>query len=172
MSLFIIFSFCTYVDFFQIVPIDRLIKGRFQDNFEFLQWFKKFFDANYSGADYDAMTARGGEQMGGSGSLSAPRGVGHNAKRIASSVPATGAVTRPIKQAGKYFRNIAYEVYVTYLKLFRHARMDSDDVGKEFVLIGAGIFIQILIGGWSCIEILYWCGVIIFCSQLRIMGVE
>ncbi|KAH8290280.1 hypothetical protein KR054_001551 [Drosophila jambulina] len=27
------------------VPIDRLIKGRFQDNFEFLQWFKKFFDS-------------------------------------------------------------------------------------------------------------------------------
>ncbi|XP_049824945.1 microtubule-associated protein RP/EB family member 3-like [Aethina tumida] len=30
----------------KIVPIDRLIKGRFQDNFEFLQWFKKFHDAN------------------------------------------------------------------------------------------------------------------------------
>ncbi|XP_068146115.1 microtubule-associated protein RP/EB family member 3 [Drosophila tropicalis] len=27
------------------VPIDRLMKGRFQDNFEFLQWFKKFFDS-------------------------------------------------------------------------------------------------------------------------------
>ncbi|XP_055920183.1 microtubule-associated protein RP/EB family member 2-like [Eupeodes corollae] len=26
------------------VPIDRLVKGRFQDNFEFLQWFKKFYD--------------------------------------------------------------------------------------------------------------------------------
>merc|ERR1719447_636569 len=33
----------------KIVPVDKLIKGRFQDNFEFLQWFKKFFDANYSG---------------------------------------------------------------------------------------------------------------------------
>ncbi|XP_049824950.1 microtubule-associated protein RP/EB family member 1-like [Aethina tumida] len=30
----------------RFVPIERLVKGRFQDNFEFLQWFKRFFDAN------------------------------------------------------------------------------------------------------------------------------
>lgn len=57
----------------KIVGIDRLVKGRFQDNFEFLQWFKKFFDANYAGAEYDALAVRGGEVMGGAGS-SAPRG--------------------------------------------------------------------------------------------------
>ncbi|KFM78753.1 Microtubule-associated protein RP/EB family member 1, partial [Stegodyphus mimosarum] len=28
------------------VPIEKLAKKRFQDNFEFLQWFKKFFNAN------------------------------------------------------------------------------------------------------------------------------
>ncbi|XP_024877774.1 microtubule-associated protein RP/EB family member 1 isoform X1 [Temnothorax americanus] len=64
----------------KIVPIDRLVKGRFQDNFEFLQWFKKFFDANYSGAEpYDALAMRGGEPMG-SGGSNAPRG-GSNMKR-------------------------------------------------------------------------------------------
>lgn len=26
--------------------MDKLIKGKFQDNFEFMQWFKKFYDAN------------------------------------------------------------------------------------------------------------------------------
>ncbi|XP_011150944.1 microtubule-associated protein RP/EB family member 1 isoform X3 [Harpegnathos saltator] len=63
----------------KIVPIDRLVKGRFQDNFEFLQWFKKFFDANYSGAEpYDALAMRGGEPMG-SGGSNAPRG--SNVKR-------------------------------------------------------------------------------------------
>ena len=36
------------------------MKGRFQDNFEFLQWFKRFFDANYQGQDYDPIAARGG----------------------------------------------------------------------------------------------------------------
>ncbi|XP_058834370.1 microtubule-associated protein RP/EB family member 1-like [Topomyia yanbarensis] len=46
------------------VPIDRLVKGRFQDNFEFLQWFKKFFDANYDGKEYDAQAARHNAPMG------------------------------------------------------------------------------------------------------------
>ena len=31
---------------FQIVPVEKLIKGRFQDNFEFLQWFK-VVDTNF-----------------------------------------------------------------------------------------------------------------------------
>lgn len=44
--------------------MDKLIKGRFQDNFEFLQWFKKFFDANYDGREYDPMEARFGVPMG------------------------------------------------------------------------------------------------------------
>ena len=30
----------------KLIPIDRLVKGRFQDNIEFVQWFKTFFDAN------------------------------------------------------------------------------------------------------------------------------
>ena len=46
-----------------MVPVDRLVKGRFQDNFEFVQWFRKFFDANYDGKrrrHYDAVAERGG----------------------------------------------------------------------------------------------------------------
>lgn len=42
----------------KVVPIERLVKGKFQDNFEFVQWFKKFFEANYDGHEYDAVTAR------------------------------------------------------------------------------------------------------------------
>ena len=53
---------------FQKVEVDKLSKQKFQDNFEFLQWFKKFFDANYSGDDYDAALARGGAPMGRGGS--------------------------------------------------------------------------------------------------------
>merc|ERR1719219_728119 len=57
----------------KIVPVDKLIKGRFQDNFEFLQWFKKFFDANYQGADYDPVAARGGMTLIGGSTASASR---------------------------------------------------------------------------------------------------
>ncbi|XP_055915784.1 microtubule-associated protein RP/EB family member 1 isoform X2 [Eupeodes corollae] len=48
----------------KIIPVDKLIKGRFQDNFEFLQWFKKFFDANYDGREYEPLIARGGIKLG------------------------------------------------------------------------------------------------------------
>jgi RP/EB family microtubule-associated protein len=43
-----------------VIPVEKLVKGRFQDNFEFVQWFKKFFDANYDGKEYDALAAREG----------------------------------------------------------------------------------------------------------------
>nr|XP_026691081.1 microtubule-associated protein RP/EB family member 1 isoform X2 [Ciona intestinalis] len=51
----------------KVVPIEKLVKGRFQDNFEFVQWFKKFFDANYQGQDYDAKYMRGGAGLAVSG---------------------------------------------------------------------------------------------------------
>ena len=47
--------------------MERLVKGKFQDNFEFCQWFKKFFDANYAGGEYDAVKARGGVDPSGCG---------------------------------------------------------------------------------------------------------
>ena len=53
-------SNCLTFNFPQTAPIEKLVKGRFQDNFEFCQWFKKFFDANYDGEPYDAPGARGG----------------------------------------------------------------------------------------------------------------
>lgn len=48
----------------KIIPVEKLVKGRFQDNFEFVQWFKKFFDANYQGQEYNAIEARGGDPLG------------------------------------------------------------------------------------------------------------
>merc|ERR1711936_799097 len=42
----------------------KILQNAFKkDNFEFIQWFKKFFDANYGGQDYDAVNARGGQGM-------------------------------------------------------------------------------------------------------------
>ncbi|KAI3386185.1 hypothetical protein SNEBB_002711 [Seison nebaliae] len=50
------------------IPVQKLIKGRFQDNFEFLQWFKKFYDANDKGYFYDPLEARQYQQLGPSNS--------------------------------------------------------------------------------------------------------
>ncbi|XP_056150468.1 microtubule-associated protein RP/EB family member 3b [Lampris incognitus] len=46
----------------KIIPVEKLVKGKFQDNFEFVQWFKKFFDANYDGKEYDPLQTRQGQE--------------------------------------------------------------------------------------------------------------
>lgn len=66
--------------------MERLIKQKFQDNFEFLQWFKKFFDANYDGHEYDALGARSGEALPDSGG---------GASGGASKLVATPALRKP-----------------------------------------------------------------------------
>ena len=79
----------------QIVPVDKLVKGRFQDNFEFIQWFKKFFDANYGGHDYDPNEARGGADLGGKNGAGAGRQIGGGGSRptgIASAKPRAPAM--------------------------------------------------------------------------------
>ncbi|KAK6624554.1 Microtubule-associated protein RP/EB member 1 [Polyplax serrata] len=78
----------------KLIPVDRLIKGRFQDNFEFLQWFKKFFDANYDGREYDAYEARG-EILLGSGEGS----VGGSTSR---SKPSQSRPSQQMRQPGEY----------------------------------------------------------------------
>eukprot|EP01136_Pigoraptor_vietnamica_P017505 Opistho-1_new@62748 len=54
------------------IPVDKLVKAKFQDNFEFLQWFKKFFDQHYGGQEYDAIERRGGGSAGPARTAAAP----------------------------------------------------------------------------------------------------
>lgn len=46
------------------VEIEKLIKCRYQDNLEFLQWFKKIFDnSGVTGKDYNAILRRGESEI-------------------------------------------------------------------------------------------------------------
>lgn len=40
------------------IEVEKLCRGKYQDNLEFMQWFKRFFDLNYGGHDYDAVAVR------------------------------------------------------------------------------------------------------------------
>ncbi|KAJ7622409.1 calponin homology domain-containing protein [Roridomyces roridus] len=42
------------------IPVEKLIKCKMQDNLEFLQWLKRFWEANYAGDAYDAVGRRKG----------------------------------------------------------------------------------------------------------------
>ncbi|KUF96679.1 Adenosylhomocysteinase [Phytophthora nicotianae] len=112
------------------VEVDRLVRGKYQDNLEFMQWFKAFYERNASGQPYDPITQRekgkGGAQFtqkfgGGAGAASsapaAPlrRKVGATAtSRVGRTPPgapttsaatrtartSTGATRRPVGSAG------------------------------------------------------------------------
>ncbi|KIM66903.1 hypothetical protein SCLCIDRAFT_1210959 [Scleroderma citrinum Foug A] len=42
------------------IPIEKLVKCKMQDNLEFLQWMKRFWDSNFGGQGYDAVARRRG----------------------------------------------------------------------------------------------------------------
>ncbi|KAL9600645.1 MAG: hypothetical protein Q9219_003078 [cf. Caloplaca sp. 3 TL-2023] len=44
----------------RLVPVESLIKCKMQDNLEFLQWTKRFWDQYYPGGEYDAVARRRG----------------------------------------------------------------------------------------------------------------
>lgn len=78
----------------KIVPVEKLIKGKFQDNFEFLQWFKKFFDANYDDHEYCPLEARGG--------IALPSSQPQNSRMPSKFSTRTGPVSKPpVSSAGR-----------------------------------------------------------------------
>ncbi|KAG6018174.1 hypothetical protein E4U43_007257 [Claviceps pusilla] len=54
------------------IPVEALIKCKMQDNLEFLQWTKKFWDLNFPDHDYDAVARRKGGALPASGAGAAP----------------------------------------------------------------------------------------------------
>ncbi|KJE94054.1 microtubule-associated protein [Capsaspora owczarzaki ATCC 30864] len=78
----------------KVIPVEKLIKGKFQDNLEFVQWFKKFFDANHGGGEYNPVERRAGAPGAAAG------GAGGSATRApASSAAPSAAVRRPTPAA-------------------------------------------------------------------------
>ncbi|KAK8822015.1 hypothetical protein WA538_000112 [Blastocystis sp. DL] len=55
----------------QNIDVERLIKGRPQDNLEFMQWLKIFYDQHNHGDDYNPEERRAGARGGREGSSSA-----------------------------------------------------------------------------------------------------
>jgi len=81
----------------KVIPIEKLVKGKYMENFEFVQWFKKLFDANYDGEPYDALEARGGIEVG---KKVAPGVTRPRVTKPASGRPAAHQV-RPISSSRK-----------------------------------------------------------------------
>lgn len=81
----------------KIVPIDRLVKCKMQDNLEFLQWCKKYWDQYFPGGEYDAAGRRGGTVPSLSSSVSShPPPI----RTTMSSASTSSATTAPRRATG------------------------------------------------------------------------
>ncbi|WFD31607.1 cysteine desulfurase [Malassezia sp. CBS 17886] len=64
------------------IPVDRLVRCKMQDNLEFLQWLKKFWDMNYVGEGlYDAEGRRGAQP------IAAAASGGVSGRRMSTAAP-------------------------------------------------------------------------------------
>lgn len=45
------------------IEVQKLVKAKYQDNLEFMQWLKRYFDLNYNGEPYDAVEKRKGQDL-------------------------------------------------------------------------------------------------------------
>ncbi|KAL7749776.1 microtubule integrity protein mal3 [Sorochytrium milnesiophthora] len=74
----------------QAIPVERLMKCKFQDNIEFCQWMKKFHDTFFPGGHYDAP----GRRKGGVGAAARPMKPSLSGHNLASSARSTLSSTR------------------------------------------------------------------------------
>lgn len=72
------------------VPVESLVKCKMQDNLEFLQWSKRYWDQYYPGGDYDALARRKG--AGGTPAAAAAAPV--SSRTSGAGVGATSAARR------------------------------------------------------------------------------
>ncbi|GAB1726610.1 hypothetical protein NU195Hw_g8303t1 [Hortaea werneckii] len=86
------------------IPVESLVKCKMQDNLEFLQWSKRYWDQYYPGGDYDALSRRKGVGAGSAPSLppgGSVRGPGVTAtRRPAASAAAPRTSSRQAGSVG------------------------------------------------------------------------
>ena len=82
------------------VPIESLVKCKMQDNLEFLQWTKRFWDQYFPGGEYDAIARRKGQAGPPSSngpSSSARTSAAGAAARRGTTPTTTGSAARPAR---------------------------------------------------------------------------
>jgi len=84
------------------IPVEKLVKCKMQDNLEFLQWMKRFWDSNYGGQGYDAVARRKGAPADPPATI-APLSTGRNSSSGSNSLgvgPRSGGRTPLGNRAG------------------------------------------------------------------------
>ncbi|KAK3357765.1 calponin homology domain-containing protein [Lasiosphaeria hispida] len=85
------------------IPVESLVKCKMQDNLDFLQWTKRFWDQYYPGGDYDAVGRRKGGALPPGGSAPAaraPAAAAAGARRPGGTTPTTVGPRAGVKAGG------------------------------------------------------------------------
>ena len=83
------------------IDVDKLVKAKYQDNLEILQWLKRYFDINYNGEPYDALGRRKGQDLyyiAGGNKVAGPQPSGGS--KIVTKAPVTHAVKPTVMKTG------------------------------------------------------------------------
>ncbi|KAJ3024189.1 UNVERIFIED_CONTAM: hypothetical protein HDU68_008279 [Siphonaria sp. JEL0065] len=116
------------------IPVERLMKCKFQDNIEFMQWLKKYWDQYYPGGPYDAAGRRGGSAVAATSYKAAASPIKKmagaapaNANRSAIAPAAFGAAVASSKGSAVA---PAAEYQKKLLEMTQHAEELKDTVGQ------------------------------------------
>ncbi|OAL29196.1 hypothetical protein AYO20_09249 [Fonsecaea nubica] len=84
------------------VPVEQLVKCKMQDNLEFLQWSKRFWDQYFPGHDYDAVARRKSAGTGPAASTTVPprTSTGTSTTRKTGTTPVGRPAPRAIGTGG------------------------------------------------------------------------
>jgi len=74
------------------LPVERLVRAKYQDNLEFMQWFKRFYELNNPALDYDPVAAR----AGGKGAVGAARVAPAAGSSFSNSTRVGGTPSKPL----------------------------------------------------------------------------
>lgn len=76
------------------IEVNKLVKAKYQDNLEFCQWLKAYFEKNYNGEFYDAVARRKGQQLfyiAGGGKVAPVSKQAYQAKKATTTSGASGS---------------------------------------------------------------------------------
>lgn len=87
------------------IDVPKLIKAKYQDNLEFCQWLKAFFEKNYNGEPYEAAARRKGQDLFYLGGTSVPpvakKSTGEKPATAMAAPKTSGAAVKPKISAAK-----------------------------------------------------------------------
>ncbi|TIA99602.1 hypothetical protein E3P94_02102 [Wallemia ichthyophaga] len=109
----------------QPIPVTALVKCKMQDNLEFCQWFKKFWDEHFPGGEYDAVGRRSGAP---GAAVSATPSSGGPTPRTSSAA----GTRRPAKLSGGGLSSAAADAQIESLNAqMGDLKINFDSLEKE-----------------------------------------